>query len=263
MLDNSMNVDLEQVSKDIEPIIKKAGEILLSFFNKAMQIHTKQDGSIATAADIESEQYLKSSLAKLLPGVSFNAEESGKQGAGEYCFVIDPLDGTTNFSRGVGYFCVSVCLTHYDRPILAVIYQPLQNEYFVAIKGEGALLNQQKIVIDESALLESALTVIGLPYIRDEFYVPLLERVRTGMPRTFSFRHYGASALDLAYVASGRMNGVFLANTAWWDIAAGQLLVEEAGGMVTDFDGKPITPAFTTCLAGSPGVYSQLKELIS
>jgi len=257
-----MNVDITQLSKAIEPIIRQAGEILLSYFNKTLEIHEKADGSIATNADLASERYLKQALGALVPDVSFNAEESGKQGVNSYCFVIDPLDGTTNFSRGIGYFCISVCLTYDDEPILAVIYQPLMNEYFHAYKGDGAFLNGQQLNIDVSVPLDKSLTVVGLPYTKNAQYLELLELARVIAPKSFAFRHLGASALDLAYVAAGRINGVYLAELAWWDVAAGMLLIDQAGGTVTDFEGNQITPVFKTCLAGSPEVYIQLKKLI-
>ncbi len=257
-----MKVDLAQLNKDIKPIIRQAGEILLSYFNKTLEIHEKADGSIATNADLASEKYLKKALGALIPGVSFNAEESGKQEGNSYCFVIDPLDGTTNFSRGIGYFCISVCLTYNDDPLLAVVYQPIMKEYFVACKGDGAFLNGQKLNIDVSVPLDKSLTVVGLPYTKNAHYLELLELTRVIAPKSFAFRHLGASALDLAYVAAGRINGVYLAELAWWDVAAGMLLITQAGGTVTDFEGNQITPVFKTCLAGSPEVYSQLKKLI-
>ena len=257
-----MQVNLAQLTKDIKPIIRQAGEILLSYFNKTLEVHEKADGSIATNADLASERYLKQALSDLLPGVSFNAEESGKQGANSYCFVIDPLDGTTNFSRGIGYFCISVCLTYNDDPILAVVYQPIMKEYFVARKGEGAFLNGQQLNIDVSVPLDKSLTVVGLPYTKNAQYLELLALARVIAPKSFAFRHLGACALDLAYVAAGRINGVYMADLAWWDVAAGMLLITQAGGTVTDFEGNQITPAFKTCLAGSPAVYDQLKKLI-
>jgi len=257
-----MKVDILQTSEAIKPIIKQAGEILLSYFNKTLEVHKKADGSIATNADLASEQYLKQALSDVLSGVSFNAEESGKQGANSYCFVIDPLDGTTNFSRGIGYFCISVCLTCNDKPLLAVVYQPIMREYFVAIEGKGAFLNGQQLNIDLSIPLDKSLTIVGLPYTKNEQYLELLELARVIAPKSFAFRHLGACALDLAYVAAGRINGVYLADLAWWDVAAGILLIEQAGGVVTDFEGDRITPTFKTCLAGSSEVYMQLKKLI-
>lgn len=257
-----MEYNQAQLQQAIEPIIRKAGEILLSHFKKTLQVHTKQDGSIATNADLESEQYLKQALRELMPGVAFFAEESGREGDGPYCFVIDPLDGTTNFSRGIGYFCISVSLTYHDEPILAVVYQPIQNDYFIARKGHGAYLNGVKLDIAQGDSLEKSLTVVGLPYSKDEVYRALLKSTQDIAPRSFAFRYFGASALDLAYVAAGRIDAVYLANLAWWDVAAGMLLVQEAKGKVSDFEGKPLTPTFKTCLAGSEQVYSQLRAFL-
>lgn len=257
-----MNRDIAQISKDIEPIIKEAGEILLSHFNTVLEIHKKSDGSFATNADLAAEQYLKKQLADLVPGVAFNAEESGKNGDNCYCFVVDPLDGTTNFSRGIGYFCVSVCLTYNDEPQLAVIYQPLTKEYFQAIKGQQTVLNGRTMDISAPIMLDDSMTVVGLPYAKNNYYQELLDCVHRIATESLVSRHLGACALDLAYVAAGRINGTYMADLAWWDVAAGILLVEQAGGSVTDFDGNPVRPGFKTCLAGSPQVYKQLKKII-
>lgn len=252
--------NIQFVYESLEPIMKKAGEILLSHFKRPLFVHRKKDDSIVTDADLASERFLQTELSKLLPEAALYAEESGHRGNGPYCFVIDPLDGTTNFARGIGYFCVSVSLTYQREPVVGAIYQPLQDDYFVAIKGGGMHLNGVPLRLG-SIDLASSMVVISLPY-QGPYRTKLLRYAQAIIPKTCSFRSLGASALDLANIAAGRIDGIFLADHAWWDVAAGSLLITEAGGLITDFSGKPLTSDFKTCIAGSKNMYPVLKELL-
>lgn len=253
--------NIQFVYESLEPIMKKAGEILLSYFKRPVTVRRKGDDSIVTDADLASESFLKAELSKLLPEAAMYAEESGHQGNGPYCFVIDPLDGTTNFSRGIGYFCISVCLTYYGEPVVGAIYQPLQNDYFIAIKGGGMHLSGVPFHLN-SIDLASSMVVISLPY-QGPYRTILLRYAQAVIPKACSFRSLGASALDLANIAAGRIDGIFLADHAWWDVAAGSLLIAEAGGLITDFSGKPLRSDFKTCIAGSQHIYPALKELLN
>ena len=246
----------------IEPIIKQAGAILLAYFKTSLDVHTKGDSSIVTQADLASESYLKSALKKIMPDASFYAEESGREGDNPYCFVIDPLDGTTNFSRGIGYFCISICLTYHDEPLAAAVYQPIQDDFFVAVKGGGTFLNGKQINLAKPHF-EQSLVVISLPYKKNAQHALLLEYAQRVAPHTYAFRCMGASALDLAYVAVGRIDGICLADHAWWDVAAGILLITEAGGAITDFSGIELRSTFKNCIAGSKKVYNTLKEMLN
>lgn len=247
--------------KELEPIIRKAGDILLSFFGKKLERKMKPDHGFATEADLTSEKYLIEALGELLPEASFCAEESGKFGSesSEYCWVIDPLDGTTNFVHGLPYFCVSVALVYRGQPIVAVTYQPTTDEFYFAQKGEGAWLNDKKISVSHPKSLSHALIGCSLPY---RSKVDALEVVQQIVGHVYGVRHYGAAALDLAYVSVGRFDGVLFMDLAWWDVAAGILLITEAGGKITDFEGKPIGPDYASCVAGSSLVHQELLSLL-
>ncbi len=248
--------------KELEPIIRKAGDILLSYQGKQLTRTQKERHGFVTQADLASEQYLIEELSKLLPEAAFWAEESGKSGESEYCWVIDPLDGTTNFSYGLPYFCISVALTHRDVPQVGVVYQPLLNEFFYAQQGEGVFLNGQPITVSGPERFDRSLIAVGLPYPAEErTHMVGIARVVSG--KAHGIRHFGAIALDLAYVAAGRLDGVIFGGLAWWDVAAGMLLIQEAGGIVSDFQGNQLNPQYKTCIGGGPMVYTTLKEIVT
>lgn len=247
----------------LEPILRQAGEILLSYYNKPLTRHEKASGGFVTQADVASEKFLIEQLLAVLPTASIWAEESGKNGSeNEYCWVIDPLDGTTNFAHGLPYFCISVALTRNNIPCVGAIYQPITNEFFYAQTDYGSFLNGQPISIPAPAQFNQALIAIGLPYghKKREELITIAKQV---MREAYTVRHYGAIALDMAYVACGKMDGVFLAHLAWWDIAAGIVLIEQAGGIVTDFAGKPLNSDYTTAIAGGKMVYNHIALLLS
>ncbi len=245
----------------LEPIVRKAGDILLSYYGKQLIRQEKPRHGFVTEADHASEQYLIENLAKVLPEASFFAEESGKSGSGEYCWVIDPLDGTTNFAHGLPYFCISVALTHKDIPIVGIIFQPLSNEVFFAQSGKGAFLNGDKINVSAPVGFDKSLIALGLPYAKSKS-VPLIHAAESVIKQAYAFRHLGAIALDLAYVAAGHLDGVFFTHLAWWDVAAGMLLIQEAGGMISDFTGNALNPAYNSCIAGGLQVYETLQSLL-
>ncbi len=252
------------ICKAVEPIIRNAGDILLSYFHNytTLTCREKEAHGFVTEADEASEEYLINELAKLSPDIAFFAEESGKRGEGDYCWVIDPLDGTTNFAHGLPYFCISVALTHKNIPVWGAVFQPLTNEFFYAQRGKGAFRNGAQMRVSRPEGLQKSLVVVGLPYAKNESFLQLLEKIRVIAPKTYAFRHLGAVALDQAYVASGRLDGLFFRDLAWWDVAAGMLLIQEAGGKVSDFAGKAIDPDYTSFVAAGQPIYQKLFALL-
>lgn len=247
--------------KELEPILREAGDILLSFYGRDLQIKEKPHNGFVTSADLASEKYLIQALGQLLPEASFFAEESGASGNSDYCWVIDPLDGTTNFAHGIPYWCISVALTHKNVPIFGAIYVPLQDDYFFAAKGKGAWCNGVAIHVSEPEKLSQALIAIGIPYSNEQRppIVHLGERIAF---EAYGIRHLGAIALDLANISCGRLDGVVLTGLAWWDVAAGIVLLEQAGGKIADFEGNPLTPGYKTGVAGGNLVFNSLKTII-
>ena len=246
----------------IEEIMKEAGELLLSYWHTGDVSEIKKEAGYYTQADIECEQFLKKELFDVQPA-DFMAEESGHSGIKNngYQWVIDPVDGTTNFSHHIPYFCISVALTHHDEPIMGVVYNPLLKELFYAEKGKGATLNGQPITVSQPRAFSDALIGFGLAYDPRE-RADLVGRAQIVAMRARAVRHFGAVALDLANVACGRLDGVIFSCLYWWDVAAGALLVTEAGGKAAQFDGTALGPKFESCIAGSALVYDHLKELV-
>ena len=245
----------------LEPVIRQAGVILLSYYGKELRRQEKKDHGFVTEADRASEDYLINKLAKILPEASFFAEESGQSGDSDYCWVIDPLDGTTNFAHKLPYFCIAVALTYKGKPDIAIIYQPLTNELFFAEQGKGAFLNGEKIEISLPKHFNNSLIAMGLPY-QSRKRSQLLHKAEQIAQQAYGVRHFGAIALDLAYVACGRLDGLFFTYLAWWDVAAGMLLITQAGGVITDFSGQLLSKDYTSCIAGSKMVYSQMFTIL-
>ena len=248
----------------VTPIIKGAGSIVLSYFNTVLDRTEKSgDHGFVTKADLESERYLIKHLASIIPGASFFAEESGKTGgiATGYCWVIDPLDGTTNFAHRLPYFCISVALTYNNEPVFGMIFQPITQELFYAASGMGAFLNGKRIRVSEDSFSQGMIA-LGLPYAKDDTFDYLLHRTLTIAREAYAIRHFGAVALDAAYVASGSLEGMFFENLGWWDVAAGMLIIQESGGIVTDFHGESVNPGYKSFIAGAPKIHQRLKELL-
>jgi myo-inositol-1(or 4)-monophosphatase len=254
----------KDIASLVEPIIRNAGQIIRSYFHKRLTWQEKEnDGGFVTEADLASENYLIQALTSIISGASFFAEESGKKkGSGPYCWVIDPLDGTTNFAHGLPYFCISVALTYEDIPVFGMIYQPLLDELFYATKGKGAYLNGTKIQTS-SPPFEKSLIAIGLPYAKHRSYDYLLENAWVIARQAYAIRHFGAVALDIANVAAGRLDAVVFEDLGWWDAAAGIILVTEAGGIATDFQGKNVGPDYRSFIAcGSSELQAKLVDLL-
>ncbi|MCX5922537.1 MAG: inositol monophosphatase family protein [Candidatus Dependentiae bacterium] len=252
---------------EVAPILKKAGALVLSYFHKNLTRTEKFDhgasSGFVTEADLASEQYLIEQLRGVIPEAHVFAEESGNVGEkSDYCWVIDPLDGTTNFAHGLPYFCISVGLTCKDKPVFGMIYQPLTDELFYATVGKGAFVNGVRLATSQEALNKSVIA-IGLPYAKNTAYAHLLEKAPFIARQVYAIRHFGAVALDIAYVASGRLEGVVFEDLGWWDVAAGIVLVHEAGGFSSDFEGIEVGPAYRSFLAaGNPEVYKKLFLLL-
>lgn len=249
----------------LEPIIKEAGKILLGYFGHRLERTYKENGrhGFVTKADLASEQFLKDSLHRIMPEASFIAEESGASGGNnDYRWVIDPLDGTTNFTCGLPYFCISVALTYQDVPQVAAVYYPLLDEFFYAEQGKGALLNGKKISVSSPESLKRAVIGVGIPdpWHERPYIINIAQQVAKQVQ---AIRHLGAAALDLANVAAGRLDGIVFSKLEWWDVAAGILLVQEAGGMVTDFSKQPMKPGYTSCVAGQKQVWQELLAIVT
>lgn len=237
-MDNGVSPEI--ISKAIQ-IVKEVGNYIKGELEKvqAGDIEEKELNSLVSYVDKTAEEKLVPVLADLIPGCSFITEEGTVEqaGAGDYQWVIDPLDGTTNFLHQIPYFAVSVALRQGDEVVFGVVYNIMQDECFHAQRGKGAFMNDRKISVSKTDRLDRAILATGFPYSNEENTDPLIECVRYWIKNARGIRRLGAAALDLCFVACGRLDFYYETTINIWDIAAGVIIVEEAGGRITDFYG--------------------------
>ena len=249
-------------------IAVKAARRAGSLINRATQdldlitVERKGISDYVSEVDRMAERAIVETLLEAYPEHAILAEEGGAQGQSDYLWIIDPLDGTTNFLHGFPQFAVSIGLQIKGVLNLAVIYDPTRNELFTATRGNGAHLNDRRLRVSKQTRLQESLIGTGFPY-RDFTYLDdYLKMFRELLPKTAGLRRPGCASLDLAYVAAGRYDGFWEAGLKPWDIAAGVLLIQEAGGLVTDFDGGENYMATGNVVGGNPKVFSQLLQVI-
>ena len=223
---------------------RAAGNVLLRHINRldALNVVEKDRYDYASEVDGLAEAEVVKELKRAMPDCAILGEESGASGKGRFTFVIDPLDGTSNYLRGFPHYCVSIALVENGEPIHGVIFDPLRNELFTASRGSGAQLNDRKLRVSERKELAGAMLNTGFPPRERARVGAQLECIRELLRDAEDIRRTGSAALDLAYVACGRSDGYFEAGVQPWDIAAGVLLVREAGGRVCDFRGAGTGP---------------------
>ncbi|HSK99577.1 MAG TPA: inositol monophosphatase family protein [Rubrobacteraceae bacterium] len=219
---------------------RAAGEVLRGAFGGEQEIRYKGEVDLVTDVDERAERMIHEMLRGAFPGYGILAEEGGSTaGEGEARWIVDPLDGTTNFAHGLPIFSVSIALERYGEIVLGVVHDPMARETYVAERGAGATLNGEPIRTSDTDVLGEALLVTGLPYDRVDM-PPALELFGRVAMVSRGMRRLGSAALDLCYVAAGRFDAYFERGIHAWDIAAGSLILEEAGGRVTDYrDRKP------------------------
>ena len=218
---------------------QKAGFVLKTKIGKKRKVGYKGVVNLVTEMDILAEKIIVSEIRKHFPDHSILAEErTSTSRESAYRWVIDPLDGTTNYAHGFPIFCVSIALTKNDEPILGVVYDPTRDELFVAEKSKGARLNGRRLHASSESDLSRSLLATGFPYDIRETRINNFDHFHNFAIRAQAVRRAGSAALDLCYVAAGRFDGFWEMKLAPWDLAAGSLMVSEAGGTVTDFLGK-------------------------
>jgi myo-inositol-1(or 4)-monophosphatase len=240
---------------------RAAGNVLLRSMHKldAINVVEKDRMDFASEVDEQAEKTIIKELRRAYPDHALLGEETGQQGKGHSTFVIDPLDGTSNFLRGIPHWCVSIALVEGGEVQHGVIFDPLRNELFTASRGSGAVLNDKRIRVSERKDLAGAMLITGFPPRERERAPAHLECIRELLRDAEDIRRTGSAALDLAYVACGRADGYFEAGVKPWDIAAGVLLVREAGGRVCDFRGAGTGALDAKGIAGRQLVAANLK----
>lgn len=246
---------------------RAGGNVIMRYLDKLhdLPVDTKGRNDFVTEVDRQAENAIILQLRQTFPHHSILAEESGLQEGrqGEYIWIIDPLDGTTNFIHGFPQFAVSIALQHRGKLEQAVIYDPMRQELFSASRGAGAQLDGRRIRVSKQSRLDGALIGTGFPFRELQHLDRYLETFRAVITRTAGIRRPGAAALDLAYVACGRLDGFWEFGLKPWDMAAGALLIEEAGGIVADINGDGDFLNSGNILASTPKIFNTLAKLIS
>ncbi|WP_028449416.1 MULTISPECIES: inositol monophosphatase family protein [Chitinibacter] len=222
----------------------------------------KGHNDFVSEVDRAAEQAIIDTILEAYPNHAILAEESGARGNSEYVWIIDPLDGTTNFLHGFPQYAISIALEHKGVITQAVVYDPNRNDLFTATRGVGAFLNDRRIRVSKVRELSDALVGTGFPYTRFENLETYLNIFRDMAQKAAGVRRPGAASLDLAYVACGRFDGFFEFDLKLHDIAAGTLIVQEAGGLVTDLNGEEKYLESGDVLCGTPRVFGQMLQVI-
>jgi myo-inositol-1(or 4)-monophosphatase len=258
-LSPALNVMTAAVRKVARGLIRDFGEL------ENLQVSLKGPGDFVTSADQRTEKLLVEELSRVRPGYGFLCEETGKyEGADKtHRFIIDPLDGTTNFLHGVPIFAVSVALEREGQLVSGVIFNPISNELFVAEKGSGAFLNDKRLRVAGRKSMGDALFATGIPYSGKSGHARSLAEVAAVIAISPGIRRCGSAALDLAGVAMGRFDGFWERGLNAWDMAAGILLVREAGGVITDLDGGPDMLTKGDVVATNEALYPQIVKLLA
>jgi myo-inositol-1(or 4)-monophosphatase len=239
-------------------IAREAGALLMDYFRQHVKVEYKAEADLVTVADRNSEALIRERLLQQWPSFDILGEEGGLHDTGsDYRWYVDPLDGTTNFAHGFPVFCVSIGLDYKGNRIAGVIYDPTRDELFVAEQGSGAYLNQQRIHVSKTANLAECLVATGFPSHK-RHKNPNIFFYHQITLHTHGVRRAGSAALDLAYVACGRLDGFWEFNLNSWDTAAGVLMVQEAGGKVTDFKDGPFQLDSRETLASNGLVHTAL-----
>jgi myo-inositol-1(or 4)-monophosphatase len=243
---------------------RSAGNVIIRNLGKleTLTIHSKDRNDFVTEVDQKAELEIIGILRKAFPEHGILAEESGLRDGNDFQWIIDPLDGTTNFLHGFPQFAVSIALRHKGRMEQGVIYDPLRQELFTATRGAGAMLNDRRIRVAKRDSLEGALLGTGFPFKAQHHLDAYLDMFRALFPRTAGIRRPGSAALDLAYVAAGRLDGFWEIGLSIWDMAAGVLLIQEAGGLSSDFVGGHNYLESGNIVAGNPKVFADILKTI-
>ncbi len=255
---------MDEFKKVLLEAANEAGDIIRSYFHGSFQVDNKEGiNNLVTEVDKHSEKKIIEIIKKHFPGHSIISEEVGELiQDSPYQWIIDPIDGTVNFAHGIPICCVSIALKHGDDLLLGAVYNPMMNEFFFAEKGKGAFLNDKPIHVSAKSDFAKACLVTGFPYKwpnSTEHPIRVFERfILQGLP----VRRLGSAAIDLCWVACGRFDGFWEYNLSSWDVAAGYLIVQEAGGTITNFEGEPYSVFDKETLATNGIIHEEMIALI-
>jgi myo-inositol-1(or 4)-monophosphatase len=245
---------------------RKAGRPLIRDFNELenLQISMKGPADFVTSADKRTEQILIDELSRARPGYGFLGEEGGAAAGADksHRYIIDPIDGTTNFMHGIPHFAISIGLERDGQMVAGVVFNPVTDDLFIAEKGHGAYLNNKRLRVAARKELASTVIATGLPFLGKEGHARASAEMAEVMNVTAGIRRFGAASLDMAFVAAGRFDGFWEHSLQAWDVAAGIVLVREAGGMISDLGGGAEMLAKGSILATNEYLHPQLLKLL-
>ena len=258
-----MNIENEKAKKTGLAAAYNSGKILMKYYGKLKEVNKKGKIDLLTIADLESEKKIVEIIKKSFPDHNILAEESGSlETDSPFRWIIDPLDGTTNYAHYLPLFCTSIALAYEDEILLGIVLNPAMEELFIAVKNHGAFLNGKPIKVSKSKELNDSILVTGFPYDLHEHIDQLISRFKQLLETAQAIRRFGSAAIDLCYVACGRFDGFWEQNLKPWDTAAGILIVEEAGGKVTNFSNKTFTIDQKEILATNGNIHEQVLKLL-
>ena len=243
---------------------RRAGDVIIRASDRLDQIKiaTKTPNDFVSEVDQHAEREIIHIIRKAYPDHSILAEESGDHEGSEFQWIIDPLDGTTNYLHRFPQYAVSIAIKQKNRLEHGVVYDPLKDELFTASRGQGAQLNGRRIRVSQASGLEGALLGTGFPFKDQRNLDVYVETLKAMIVPTAGVRRPGSAALDLAYVAAGRLDGFWELALNPWDMAAGLVLIQEAGGMVADIDGSPQLLETGNVVAGNPKVFKEMIKIL-
>jgi len=253
-----LNVMIAAAHKAARPLKRDFGEI------EKLQVSLKGPANFVTAADRRAEATLFQELSKARPGYGFLGEEEGERAGADktHRWIVDPLDGTTNFLHGIPQFAIAIALEREGTVVAGLVYNPVTDEMFTAERGKGAFLNEQRIRVAARRRLSDAVIACGLPHIGRGDLALGAKETSAMQEQVAGLRRFGAAALDLAWVAAGRLDGYWERNLKPWDMAAGLILVREAGGFVSDCDGADDMLAKGHIVAGNEAIRNELLRVL-
>jgi len=256
-----MDDDLKRVALKA---VKEGGAILMKYFGKIKSIDYKGEINLVTEADQRSEEVILSIIKDSYPNHRILAEETGESGnSSSFKWIIDPLDGTTNYAHGYPCFCVSLAIEYEEEVLYGAVYDPVKDELFTAEKGKGAFINGKAIKTSSTKQLDQSLLCTGFPYdVRDDMDSNILN-FRTFLMKAQAVRRDGSAALDLCHTAAGRFDGFWEQKLFPWDVAAGGLLVTEAGGKLTNFTGENFSIYDNEIVASNGIIHDQMVDALS
>ncbi|MBW2610172.1 MAG: inositol monophosphatase [Deltaproteobacteria bacterium] len=243
---------------------EEAGKILNDLFGRVKKVKKKGEIDIVTEADLRSEEIILDILGRNFPNDSIITEEAGEyRRLPERVWIIDPLDGTTNFAHTFPFFAVSIALEIKKEMVLGIVFNPCLEEHFEAVKGKGAFFNKNPIRVSRARELRESLVATGFPYSVYKDPQGVMELLKKMVVHAQGVRRPGSAAIDLCYVAAGRLDGFWEEGLKPWDTAAGSLIVREAGGRVSNYEGVPYTPYQESIVAANPYIYDAMMEVLN